>query len=290
MTNQPSAGWVEGLWPEDLPAWRVCAYAYTETDQLLVDGRGAQPALIETAGAPGETPTDALRRAVAAASGEKVERCVALGADYAQTPPRLFFWARTSSGSPTARALDAAALTAHGLAHAQAFARAGAINAKFRPLGEFMARLPRKRMAAGVLCRNAAGQILIVKPGYRPDWLVPGGVTEADESPRMGAAREALEEVGLVIAVGRLLAMEYIPARPPRTESLQFIFDGGVLDEARIATIVPQQEELTAVRFADPAVAIRLLGASLGGRVAHALDVLAGRRDDVYRESPDEDV
>ncbi len=44
-------------------------------------------------------------------------------------------------------------------------------------------RLPRKRMGAGVLFFDRAGNLLIVKPRYKAGWTIPGGVVEAGESP-----------------------------------------------------------------------------------------------------------
>jgi hypothetical protein len=38
-------------------------------------------------------------------------------------------------------------------------------------------------MAAGALFFNHRDEILILKPTYRDDWLIPGGVVELDESP-----------------------------------------------------------------------------------------------------------
>jgi hypothetical protein len=54
----------------------------------------------------------------------------------------------------------------------------------------YSASLPAKRMASGCLFLNKAGELLIVKPVYRDDWLLPGGSLEKDESPAQGCARE----------------------------------------------------------------------------------------------------
>jgi len=55
-------------------------------------------------------------------------------------------------------------------------------------------KMPTKRMTAGAIFLNAIGNILIVKPPYRPDWLIPGGTIEADESPKTACMREIKEE------------------------------------------------------------------------------------------------
>jgi 8-oxo-dGTP diphosphatase len=52
------------------------------------------------------------------------------------------------------------------------------------------------------------GRVLLVKRGNEPlkgHWSIPGGLLELGESLRQGAAREALEETGLVVEVGEVL-------------------------------------------------------------------------------------
>ncbi|GIF37898.1 NUDIX domain-containing protein [Actinoplanes xinjiangensis] len=89
--------------------------------------------------------------------------------------------------------------------------------------------LPRKRMGAGVLFCDEQERVLLVEPTYKPDWEVPGGCVEADESPRAAAEREVLEELGLSVSVGRLLVTDWVGPRDGRTEGLMLIFDGGAL-------------------------------------------------------------
>ena len=40
------------------------------------------------------------------------------------------------------------------------------------------ARMPRKRVSAGALFRDAAGRILVVEPTYKDSWEIPGGIVE----------------------------------------------------------------------------------------------------------------
>lgn len=42
--------------------------------------------------------------------------------------------------------------------------------------------LPQKRMAVAALFFNERGEILILKPSYKEDWILPGGVVELNES------------------------------------------------------------------------------------------------------------
>ena len=43
------------------------------------------------------------------------------------------------------------------------------------------------------------GRVLLVKPTYRPAWILPGGLLQRHEAPRDGAVRETVEETGLEI-------------------------------------------------------------------------------------------
>ncbi|MBG0771354.1 MAG: NUDIX hydrolase [Anaerolineaceae bacterium] len=142
---------------------------------------------------------------------------------------------------------------------------------KYLPYGEFLRSLPRKRMAAGALIRNAAGMILLVKPVYKGGWSVPGGVVEADESPKAACVREIREELGLTLPIERMLVVDYNSPKGEKTESLMFIFDGGVLSEAEIAGISLQAEELEAFEFFSPEGLPVLMIRSLRRRLLLAL-------------------
>jgi 8-oxo-dGTP diphosphatase len=52
-----------------------------------------------------------------------------------------------------------------------------------------------------------------------------------------------LEELGLDLAAGlRLLAVDWVPPRPERSEGMIFVFDGGVLGDEQCAGIVLDAE------------------------------------------------
>ncbi|MFD7153888.1 NUDIX domain-containing protein [Kribbella sp. NPDC059898] len=112
------------------------------------------------------------------------------------------------------------------------------------PDGGYAAGLPRKRVAAGVLFRSADGRVLLVEPSYKPNWELPGGVVEADEAPWDGAVRELGEELGTDRPVGRLLVVDHVRGYDGRPDGMNFVFDGGVLDDADVAGFVFRDGEI----------------------------------------------
>jgi 8-oxo-dGTP pyrophosphatase MutT (NUDIX family) len=112
------------------------------------------------------------------------------------------------------------------------------------------AALPRKRVGAGVVLVDAGGRVLLVEPTYKPGWEVPGGMVEANESPRAAVARECLEELGVEVAVGRLLVVDWVPPGRRPDDGLMLLYTGEV-DGAQ--PIVLQADELRSWRWCDAA-------------------------------------
>lgn len=135
--------------------------------------------------------------------------------------------------------------------------------------------LPRKRVAAGCLMFDESGRLLIVNPSYKSGWEIPGGAVEENESPLDGCIREIREELGIDWRPLGLLSVNFTPETPQRTESLNFIFNGGVLPGEVIAAIHLSEKELVEYRFLEPEEAIGLLHRRLRMRVAQSLNALA---------------
>ena len=113
-------------------------------------------------------------------------------------------------------------------------------------------RRPTKRVAAGVLFRDPNGAVLLVRPTYTAGWLLPGGHLEPGESPQAGAVREIAEELGLTLRPGRVLGLDWIPARDSEGDAIIIVLDGGTLDPVAVSSVRIQQGELDAWRFVLP--------------------------------------
>ncbi|MDT7571618.1 MAG: hypothetical protein QOE05_1792 [Actinomycetota bacterium] len=131
---------------------------------------------------------------------------------------------------------------------------------------------PGKRMGAGALIRDDAGRVLLVEPTYKTTWELPGGAVEADESPRQACRREVAEELGIDLSVGRLLCIEWQGPEPDRTESLMFIYDGGVLTDRRIQL---PEDELSSYAFVSGDDLETVMVPRLARRVRAALKAVA---------------
>lgn len=141
--------------------------------------------------------------------------------------------------------------------------------------GDVTVGLPRKRMAAGLLITDADDRVLLVEPVYKAGWEIPGGCVEADESPYQAAIRECREELGLDLRPGRLLIVDWVPARAGRTEGLMVLYDGGTLGGRVHERIVVPPGELKGWAFSDPPEAAQRLPPLLNRRITEALNARA---------------
>ncbi|MFE7099395.1 NUDIX domain-containing protein [Streptomyces erythrochromogenes] len=154
-----------------------------------------------------------------------------------------------------------------------ALEHAGALDA-----ASHRASRPKALTAASVLFTSADGRILLVQPAYgRTDrWHLPGGGIDSDlgEIPRAAARREVHEELGLDLAPGRLLAVNWShkPGRPAR---IRFLYDGGVLDAPTLARIRLDPTELLQWRTVPPEELPTLVKGALRRQITACLEARA---------------
>jgi 8-oxo-dGTP diphosphatase len=141
-------------------------------------------------------------------------------------------------------------------------------------LAEGNARQARKRVSADALIRDEAGRILLVDPGYKPGWDLPGGMAEANESPAECIRREVKEELGLELHPGPVLCVDWVPPHGPWDDLLAFVFDGGALPRERVADIQMLDGELDRFEFCEEEQAAQLLSSRTWHRMRAALDAV----------------
>ena len=133
---------------------------------------------------------------------------------------------------------------------------------------------PRKRVSGDALIRDADGGILLVDPGYKPGWDLPGGMAEANEPPRAAIRREIREELGLDTEPQRVLCVDWVPPHDPWDDLLAFIFDGGTLTQRQVASLRTADDELGACEFCTADEARERLRPRPWRRAAAALEAL----------------
>ncbi|MGC5320992.1 NUDIX domain-containing protein [Micromonospora arida] len=137
--------------------------------------------------------------------------------------------------------------------------------------------------AAAAFITDPAGNVLLVKPTYRDHWAFPGGYVDEGEYPHDACAREIREELGISVAVGDLLVVDWAPPAGQRPRAIvSFTFDCGSI--ANLDGLVLPGAELEDAAFFPPRKAEQRLPdnattrvrAAMSARDLHAPMYLAG--------------
>jgi 8-oxo-dGTP pyrophosphatase MutT (NUDIX family) len=194
----------------------------------------------------GDEPVDVIRREVAAAltTHARVEALVDPDDAKAQ---------RTATWSGMRREGVMRGVTVEGLAVDRiVYARLASDLPLHEPEG-FRAILnsflPRKRAIGQMLVRDPDDRVLMCQLTYKPDWDLPGGVIEVNESPRLGVTRELEEELGVTIPAHDLLLTDWLPPWSGWEDALCLVFDGGVHDASLPDRMVREEREIRSVAF-----------------------------------------
>jgi len=104
------------------------------------------------------------------------------------------------------------------------------------------------KVAVGTIISDERGHIVLVRraidPGYGK-WVFPGGYVDRGEEVKVAAVREAREEAGLDITLGRLIDVYSYPGRAPVIIVYAATMIGGTLvcdDESLEAKFFPPDE------------------------------------------------
>lgn len=110
---------------------------------------------------------------------------------------------------------------------------------------------------------------------YRDDFLIPGGMVERGESPRVACEREVLEETGLQHRVGRLLCVDSKVSGEGESieQGLVFVFDGGVLSSNQLEKIKLNSDEHSSFILVSPSEAETICTERTARRLPHCLAV-----------------
>ena len=143
---------------------------------------------------------------------------------------------------------------------------------------------PRKRVISHMLLTDEGGRVCILETTFKPDFELPGGIVEPNESPAAGLVREMDEEMGVVLPAGRILVADWLPPYLGWEDALELIFDSGVLDAETAAALVADGREIRALHWLEPDAAASTM-TEIAGR--HLLAALAARAsgETVYLEA-----
>ncbi len=139
---------------------------------------------------------------------------------------------------------------------------------------EYYRSLPKKRMASGAILFNANDEILIVKPSYKEEWLLPGGIIELNESPRAACIREVKEEIDLDVVDLKLACIDYTFPEHRPDDSLQFVFNGGILSDEQINDIVIDGKEIIDYKFCSIEAAVSFVNNRSKLRIPNAIEAI----------------
>jgi 8-oxo-dGTP diphosphatase len=149
---------------------------------------------------------------------------------------------------------------------------------------DYYKTLPKKRMASSGVFVNDKGQILIVKPTYRDNWLLPGGVVEENESPLVALHREIKEELDLVVDNPRFIGVAYKEKKEYKGEILIFFFYVGKLSDEDLEKIVFPDGEISEAKFVNSIQAKEKLVPSLAKNVDDIFKAIGGTGDCFYKD------
>jgi 8-oxo-dGTP pyrophosphatase MutT (NUDIX family) len=130
----------------------------------------------------------------------------------------------------------------------------------------FFASVPRKLVAAAVVCRDGADRLLCVHDTFKQHWTIPGGVVDADEDPQAGAVRETWEEAGVRVDPDALLGV-FAMRRPDR---VLLVYGAHPVGDAAPAPV--HAHEVDAAEWLPLPAALARLNPTTSSQVRRCLD------------------
>ncbi|MBI2984898.1 MAG: NUDIX hydrolase [Candidatus Kerfeldbacteria bacterium] len=154
------------------------------------------------------------------------------------------------------------------------------------PREEYLRRMPKKRISAGMVFLNSRNEVLLVKPSYKKVWVIPGGVVGQYESPRDGCIRETREEIGLRIEKPEFIGVVHAPRPTDNDDVMHFFFYGGTLpDDIKLDL---QADELDSYQFVSVDEVPKLTVKQFGPRLTILLRAIQSKQAAYFQEEETE--
>lgn len=135
-------------------------------------------------------------------------------------------------------------------------------------------------VSCGAILLDGQGNLLVVKPGHKHGWSIPGGSMRAGETPWQCCRREVAEETGLSLSRGRMVVVDTRPHTDGRQLGLRLLFHCGTVAPEDTANIRVKRGEIEQFRFAPVPEALQLLRPAISRRVRMGLET----RSCIYME------
>jgi len=88
----------------------------------------------------------------------------------------------------------------------------------------WLGRQPKRVSSAAVILENESGEVLTIKAKYKSYWALPSGIIDPGETPREGALRETMEEVGIDIHPEVIEFVAVVNRCSDYAQTYQFVF------------------------------------------------------------------
>jgi ADP-ribose pyrophosphatase YjhB (NUDIX family) len=102
--------------------------------------------------------------------------------------------------------------------------------------------------AVAWVVRPDDGRVLLVKPGYRTVWSLPGGLLGRHEDPATGVVREVLEETGLAVVI----TADPVVVVDRGRRIVDFVFEAAPADGTSLGAVRPGSFEVDDVAWVAP--------------------------------------
>lgn len=151
-------------------------------------------------------------------------------------------------------------------------------------IGILNSGLPKKRVIAQGVLRDAENRVLLCELTYKKEWDLPGGVIETGESPAIGLVRELEEELGIKIEINSLLTVNWLPPWKGWDDAVVFVFDLGVAEANLVDQLVLQETEIRGAHWCD----IETIKSKATAATIELLNAISNPALPNYREAPEQ--